>query len=95
MDPSPHHLWAFAVGAATGIVFHGGIWWTIHEVPGKANPGWWFAASTVVRTVVSVAGFRPFVDGNWRTVVLCLVGFLAARGAATWVTASNKAGTSD
>ncbi|MBK8801197.1 MAG: ATP synthase subunit I [Fibrobacteres bacterium] len=94
MDPLPHDLWVFAVGAATGIVFYGGLWWTIREVPGKANPGWWFAASTVVRTVVSIAGFWLVMDGNWRTVVLCLVGFLAARLVVTWATASNKAGTS-
>lgn len=86
MNEILHHGWVFLVGVLVGTVFFGGLWWTVREAPRFANPGLWFAGSSMLRTVAAVGGFWLIADGNWRNIAVCLAGFLAARITVTWMT---------
>ena len=91
MNEFLHYGWVFLVGVLVGAVFFGGLWWTVREAPRFANPGLWFAGSSLSRTVVAVGGFWSIADGNWRNILVCLVGFLAARIAVTRMTRPVRA----
>lgn len=92
MNDILHYGWVLGVGVLIGAVFFGGLWWTVRNAPGFANPGLWFAGSSMIRTLVAVGGYLIVSDGNWRNIVSCLAGFLAARLAVTWATRPGPAG---
>jgi F1F0 ATPase subunit 2 len=82
-------LLAFAgagvVGAGLGAVFFGGLWWTVREAVSSRVPALWFAGSLLVRTGVVMSGLYFVSSGDWKRLVVCLVGFFAARMAVTRV----------
>ena len=80
------YAWSFAAGAVIGIVFYGGLWWTVHRAMFLPLPALWFLGSSILRTGFALAGFWLVTDGNWKRVVVCLAGFLAARLVVTWRT---------
>jgi F1F0 ATPase subunit 2 len=83
-------VWAYALaaleGAALGALFFGGLWWTARRGAVSASPAWWFCGSLVLRLGIVLPGFYAVADGQWQRMLLCLLGFLAARGAVTRAT---------
>jgi len=73
-------------GALLGATFFGGLWWTVQKGLSSNHPALWFFGSTLLRTTVVVAGFYFIGRGDWRKMVLCLVGFLVARVVVTLLT---------
>jgi F1F0 ATPase subunit 2 len=72
-------LYALATGALTGIIFFGGLWWTVKKGTRSSRPALWFATSFLVRTTLAVTGFYFASNGHWQTLMSCLAGFLIAR----------------
>jgi len=72
----------FAAGVAgffLGLLFFGGLWWTVRKGLTSNHPALWFLGSTLLRTGVVLAGFYFVSDGDWRRLLVCLPGFLIAR----------------
>jgi len=75
---------AAAGGAALGMVFYWGLYWTIRRGIGSPTPALWFSGSLLLRTVLVLGGFYAISGGDWHRLVACLPGFLLARVAVTY-----------
>lgn len=68
-----------AAGFAMGIVFFGGLWYTVRSLPGSQHPVLLTLASFWVRMLLVMGGFLVAMDRRWERATVCLVGFLLAR----------------
>ena len=66
-------------GAALGVVFFGGLWWTVRKAVTSGQPALWFFGSVLLRMAVALAGFYFVSDGHWQRLLACLLGFVIAR----------------
>ena len=72
-------LMALAAGVFLGIIFFGGLWWTVRRGMASPRPGLWFLGSMVARTSIALVGFYLVSAGDWQRLIICLVGFVLAR----------------
>jgi F1F0 ATPase subunit 2 len=79
-------------GVLLGAFFFGGLWWTVQKGLTSHHPVWWFFGSTLLRTGFAVIGFYYTSRGDWRKLVVCLLGFVIARVAVTRFTRTSKKG---
>ena len=79
MSDLVHWAAAMLAGAALGVVFFGGLWWTVQRGAASPTPARWFLGSFVVRTAIVLAGFYFIGAGQIVPLGLCLLGFLLAR----------------
>jgi F1F0 ATPase subunit 2 len=77
---------AGAAGVALGTIFFGGLWWTVRKGASSTQPALWFFGSLLLRMSTAMAGFYLVGRGHWERMAVCLVGFLMARLAVTWLT---------
>ena len=70
---------AFATGVLLGAIFFGGLWWTVRKGLSSNQPALWFLGSLLLRSSLVLAGFYLVARGHWERVVVCLLGFVAAR----------------
>jgi F1F0 ATPase subunit 2 len=70
---------AFLAGALLGVVFFGGLWWTVRQGVSSERPAVWFFGSLLLRMSIALAGFYLVSNGHWERLLLCLVGFVVAR----------------
>jgi F1F0 ATPase subunit 2 len=70
---------AFFGGALLGVVFFGGLWWTVQKGVTSESPAVWFLGSLLLRTSLILAGFYLAAQGHWSGFVICFLGFLIAR----------------
>ena len=68
-----------AAGGLLGLFFFGGLWWTLRRAFDSPRPALWVGGSLLLRMGCAVAGFVVLSAGDWRRLVACLLGFLAAR----------------
>lgn len=81
-----------AAGMSLGVLFFGGLWWTVRKGLAARQPALWFGTSLLLRTAIVLAGFY-FVGGpDWRRLLLCLLGFIIARSIVTRWTAKRIPG---
>lgn len=80
--------WALCMlaGSGLGVVFFGGLWWTVRKVMSSSRSMVWLLGSFVVRMAVTVAGFYLVADGQWQRLLAALLGFMIARFVVTRVT---------
>lgn len=69
----------FVAGILSGILFFGGLWYTVKKGVRLRNPFFLFAGSFIVRTAVTMAVFYYISDGSWQRILICTAGFVAAR----------------
>jgi F1F0 ATPase subunit 2 len=69
----------FAVGVFLGIVYFGGLWWTIRKGLSSPQPALWFFCSLLARMGIALLGFYFVSDGRWENLLACLIGFIFAR----------------
>jgi F1F0 ATPase subunit 2 len=81
-------------GAALGMIFFGGLWWTIRVGLRSKVPAIWFLGSLGLRTAAALAGFYFVSHGDWRNSLACLLGFLTARAGTTWALSPTAASAS-
>lgn len=66
-------------GLALGIVFFGGLWLTVREIPRSRQPAVLVVLSFMLRMLLVLAGFFLLSRGGWAVPVAGLLGFLVAR----------------
>lgn len=82
---------AAAMGLLLGAMFFGGLWWTVKKGLSSEYPALWFLGSQIVRTGVALAGFYVVSNGHWERLLMCLVGFVLARGIVSRLTSVASA----
>ena len=71
---------AFLVGMGTGIVYFGGLWWTVRQLPFVRQPALLTIGSFLVRTGISLTAFYLASGGHWERILISLLGFIIIRG---------------
>ncbi len=79
-------LWAISAGFVLGLLFYGGLWWTVRHAADFRRPALTLLGSALLRTAAVLGGFYAVGGGEWSRMLLCLQGFLIARVAVTWAT---------
>ena len=79
MSDVPALALAFVAGSMLGVLFFGGLWWTVLKGVTSDGPAFWFLGSLVLRTGAILAGFYLVAQGHWSRLVACLLGFVLAR----------------
>ncbi len=77
---------AGAAGAVLGVVFFGGLWWTVRRGISSRRPAQWFFGSLLLRMSIALAGFYFVSGGRWNRPLACFIGFVMARLLVTWLT---------
>jgi F1F0 ATPase subunit 2 len=70
---------AFIAGLALGILFFGGLWFTVKKTITAKTPAIWFFSSFFLRVSIVLIGFYFVSNGNWQRLLTCLLGFVVAR----------------
>lgn len=70
---------AFTAGLALGTLFFGGLWYTVKKTITAKIPALWFFGSFFLRVSIVLIGFYFVSNGNWQRLIICLMGFVAAR----------------
>jgi F1F0 ATPase subunit 2 len=92
MNDVPTFFTVLILGIFLGAFFFGGLWWTVQKGLASHKPALWFFGSTLLRTSLAVSGFYFTSRGDWRKLVVCLLGFVIARMAVTRLTRMAKKG---
>jgi F1F0 ATPase subunit 2 len=79
MSNFPTLALAFVAGSFFGIVFFGGLWWTVQKAVTSEQTAFWFLGSLLVRTGLILTGFYLVAQGHWSRLLACLLGFVVAR----------------
>lgn len=77
---------ALAAGLLLGLMFFGGLWWTVRKGIASPHPALWFMSSLVLRSGLALIGFHLVSAGHWQRLLMCLAGFIAARFVVSWAT---------
>jgi len=72
-------VFSSAAGSLLGLLFFGGLWWTLRRAFASPRPALWVGGSLLLRMACVVAGFVVVSAGDWRRLLACLLGFWAAR----------------
>lgn len=70
---------AVVAGGVLGMIFFGGLWWTVNRGVSSSRPGLWFLISLLVRTIIVLGGFYWVGHTYWQRLGACLLGFIFAR----------------
>ena len=73
-------------GVLLGVIFFGGLWWTVRKGVSSPRPAFWFLGSTLLRTSIVLVGFYFIGRGHWDRMLVCLLGFVIARFIVMWFT---------
>jgi F1F0 ATPase subunit 2 len=66
-------------GITLGVLFFGGLWWTVRRGLLAPNPSLWFAMSTLARMGAVFTGLYWVAHAGLSNLLVCLVGLLIAR----------------
>ncbi len=73
-------LMALIAGILLGIFFFGGLWWTTKKGLHSKSPALWFMGSLLIRMGITIPAFYFISRNHWESALICLVGFIVARG---------------
>jgi len=79
-----HLLLAGLAGFGLGLVFFGGLWFTVRGAIASSHPARWLAVSFLFRAMLVSCGFYLATGGMIDRVAACLLAFLATRWLLTW-----------
>lgn len=77
-------------GGLLGLLFFGGLWWTLRKAVASPRPALWVGVSLLVRMGGTAAGFVAIGAGDWRRLLSCLIGFWVARWLVLRLTAAPE-----
>jgi F1F0 ATPase subunit 2 len=73
------YVGVFLLGVLLGLMYFGGLWWTVSAVARQRVPAWWLAVSFVLRVALLTAGlYLVLLISVWH-LAACLIGWLVAR----------------
>jgi F1F0 ATPase subunit 2 len=72
-------LACLVAGVALGLIFFGGLWWTLQRVPQVRHPGLLVAASLALRSAVVMTGLFLVFDDQLERLGAALLGVFAVR----------------
>jgi F1F0 ATPase subunit 2 len=75
---------AAAGGFCLGLLFFGGLWFTIRKSLFSRVPWLWFLLSMAVRTTMTLSGFLFLTGGDLQRLFFCLGGFSVAKICLIW-----------
>jgi F1F0 ATPase subunit 2 len=78
----------FVGGIALGIIFFGGLWFTVKKIISSKTPGLLMVGSFILRITIVLAGFYFIGLGDWKKLIACLTGFMVARFTVIYLTKS-------
>ncbi len=81
---------AFIAGVALGMIFFGGLWFTVKKMVTAKIPVIWFLSSFILRVSIVLIGFYYVSSGSWQRLIVSLLGFIVARFVVTYLTKSLK-----
>ena len=81
---------ALVAGVLLGVIFFGGLWWTVSRGLSSKRPALWFFGSLLLRTSIALAGFYFVSGSHWERLLLCLLGFVIARLIVTRLTGAAE-----
>ena len=70
---------AGTAGGLLGLLFFGGLWWTLRWAFASTRTALWIGGSMLLRMACMAAGFIVVSSGDWRRLLACLLGFWGAR----------------
>ena len=76
----------FLAGVALGIIFFGGLWFTVKKSINAKLPALMLSGSLFFRIAVTMLGFYLVGVGNWQRLLICLLGFITARFLVLFIT---------
>jgi F1F0 ATPase subunit 2 len=76
---------AMLCGTVLGAIFYGGLWWTVRQLATSRRPALAVFVSMLLRMGVALGGLYLVGRGDWVRLLSCLLGFLLARVAVTWL----------
>ena len=77
---------SLVTGMLLGVIFFGGLWWTVRKGLSSIHPAPWFVGSLLLRTGMTLAGFYVVSNGQWKRLLACLLGFTILRPIVTRLT---------
>ena len=78
-------LLAAWMGFLLGLIFFGGLWWTVRHMLHSRHPALWMMGSLLLRTAIALSGFWLVAGHDWKRMLTCLAGFFIARLTLTWL----------
>jgi F1F0 ATPase subunit 2 len=80
-------------GVLLGLIFFGGLKWTVQRGLFSKHPAIWFLASMLCRTTIAMSGFYLAAQTNRsdQNLLACLLGFVAAQLVITWLNPQSAA----
>lgn len=76
----------FVAGALLGVLFFGGLWFTVKKSVNAKVPAFWILSSFLLRISITMVGFYVIGADSWQHLLGCLLGFMAARFAVLYFT---------
>jgi len=73
------HILVMLAGGVLGVLFFGGLWWTVKKGISSTQPALLFSVSMLLRTIVVLIGFYFIGGGHWKRLLSCFLGFIIAR----------------
>jgi F1F0 ATPase subunit 2 len=70
---------ALLAGVLLGMLFFGGLWWTLRAGLKARHAAFWIVLSSQVRTAIVVIGFYFIGRHDWHQLVAAIAGFFIAR----------------
>jgi len=66
-------------GIALGLIYFGGLWWTVRRLSRSTAPALLAIVSLSLRMALLLAGLYLLLQGQWPRLLAALVGVLLAR----------------
>jgi F1F0 ATPase subunit 2 len=83
-------LLAAVAGGVIGMIFFGGLWWTVRDGMTSRYAAVWFTGSLILRVGVALTVFYFIGRNDWKMMLACLFGFVVARVVVTRLTGSRR-----
>jgi F1F0 ATPase subunit 2 len=79
MNETMYMILTFISGMALGIIFFGGLWLTVRKMVESTKSALWMLGSFLFRMSITLIGFYYVSQNNLQRLIICLLGFIAAR----------------
>lgn len=70
---------SLTVGVVLGVLFYGGLWFTVRQLVLTRHPAAMMLGSLLLRTALVLAGLLLVAQGRWQNVLACLIGLTVGR----------------